>query len=77
MKNYRICFDFAAEEPTKAIIYMLGIIDDPEAQNRPLEWVVIDQATGEEHKITRTLAQLTAEAEADVKNFLSEDSEKG
>lgn len=70
MKNYRICFDFAAETPTKAIIYLLGIVEDPESREKPLEWLVIDQETGEEHKIRRSLAELDAEARADLKKFL-------
>jgi hypothetical protein len=70
MKNYRICFDFAAEQPRKAIIYLVGIIEDPEARNRPLDWLVTDQDTGEEHKIRCTLAELEAEAKADLDKFL-------
>lgn len=71
MKNYRICFDYTAEEPRKAILYLVGIIEDPEARNRPLDWLVIDQATGEEHKIRCTLAELDAEARASLDQFLS------
>lgn len=70
MKNYRICFDFAAETPTKAIIYMVGIVEDPQARERQLDWLVIDKETGEEHKIRRSLAELEAEARADLKKFL-------
>jgi hypothetical protein len=55
MTNYRICFDFAAEEPRKAIIYMLGTIEDPAMQTMPLNWLVIDQDTGEEHHIRCSL----------------------
>ena len=71
MANYRICFDFAAEDPTKAIIYLVGIIEDPNSRNLPLEWLVIDQGTGEEHKIHCTLAELDAIARAGIDDFLS------
>jgi len=37
--NYRICFDFAAEDPTHAIIYLVGIIEDPGSRDLPLEWL--------------------------------------
>lgn len=66
MKNYRICFDYAAESPTKATIYLVGIIKDPAMQTIPFNWLVIDQATGEEYKVRRSLAQLEAEAAADL-----------
>lgn len=75
MKNYRICFDFAAEDPHKAILYLVGIIEDPEARNRPLDWLVIDQESGEEHKIRCTLAELEADARRDIDEFLKR--EKG
>jgi hypothetical protein len=78
MKNYRVSFDYAAESPTKAIIYLIGIIEDPEAWERPLEWLVTDLDSGKQHKITRSLAHLAAEAKADLQKFLDEsNSEKG
>lgn len=58
-KNYRICFDYSAETPTKALIYMLGIIEDPNYEE-----------TGEEHKLTRSLAQIDEEARKSMAELL-------
>jgi hypothetical protein len=78
MKNYRVSFDYAAENPTKAIIYLVGVIEDPNAREQPLHWLVTDLDSGEQHKVTRSLAELEAEAKADVEKFLGEgNSEKG
>jgi len=71
MANYRICFDFAGEDPIHAIIYLVGIIEDPNSRNLPLEWLVIDQGTGEERKIRCTLAELDEIARAGIDDFLS------
>lgn len=72
MNNYRICFDFSAEDPIHAVIYLLGIIEDPASRDLPLEWLVIDQRTGEEHKIRRTLAELDEIARQSTKKLLDE-----
>jgi hypothetical protein len=78
MKNYRVSFDYAAENPTKAIIYMIGIIEDPDRRNMQLHWLVTDLETGEERKIIRSVEQLEEQARAENEEFLGgEDSEKG
>jgi hypothetical protein len=69
--NYRICFDFAAESPRQAVIYLLGLISDPISQDKPFDWTVIDQATGYEHRIRCTFNELEKEAREQVKQFVA------
>jgi hypothetical protein len=61
-KNYRICFDYAADSPRQAVSHLLGIIADPELQDKPFDWLVIDQDSGEEFKIRCTLDEIESEA---------------
>jgi hypothetical protein len=72
MKNFRISFDFAAEDPLKAIIYLVGIIEDPAMQEMPLNWLVTDLESGEEHKIRCSLKELGAESEGMLKKWRKE-----
>ena len=71
-RNYRICFDFAAESPREAVSYLLGIVLDPQSQDTPFNWLVIDQATGEEYRIRCTFNELEKDAAAKVKQFIEE-----
>jgi hypothetical protein len=66
VKNYRICFDLAGETPRAALIYLLGIIQDPGMQDTPFTWLVIDQADGYEYGIRCTLNELEREAKKHV-----------
>ena len=72
MKNYRVSFDFAAENPTKAIIYMIGIIEDPDHRDLPLHWLVTDLATGEQTKLIRSVEELEKLAATENREFLGE-----
>jgi hypothetical protein len=69
-KNYRICFDYAAESPRQAISHLLGIMEDPELRDRPFDWLVIDQDSGEESKIRCTLNEIEAEAREYLRRFI-------
>jgi len=71
LKNYRICFDYSAETPIKALIYMLGIIEDPGSRDIPFDWIVIDETTGEQFKFKLTLAELDAEARKNIASILN------
>jgi hypothetical protein len=68
--NYRICFDFAAEDPRSAISYLIGIILDPASQDTLFDWVVIDTATKKEHRIRCSFNELEKEAAKKVKEFI-------
>lgn len=54
------------EDPLRAIINFLGLIEDRDAANRKIEWVVTDHKTGIEHVVTLSCAELDAIAERDV-----------
>jgi hypothetical protein len=64
--NYRICFDFAAESPREAVAHLLGIVLDPQSQDIPFNWLVIDTATNQEHWIRCTFNELEKEAREHV-----------
>jgi hypothetical protein len=72
MKNYRISFDYSAETPREALIYLVGIIEDPAMQEMPLDWLVTDLESGEEHKIRCSLKELGAESEGMLKKWREE-----
>jgi hypothetical protein len=67
MKRYRVAFDYSAENPTNAVIYLLGIIEDPNLQDMKINWLVTDLDSGEEHKLfalqISDLQQLLEDAE--------------
>ena len=72
MTNYRISFDYAAENPTDAIIYLLGVIEDPnpDIQNLKFDWLVTDLSTGEQRKLSYSLNDLNEIARRKNKEFL-------
>jgi hypothetical protein len=70
--NYRICFDYAAESPRDAVIYLQGLILDPQSQDTPFDWLVIDLDTGQIDRIRCTFNELDKDAAAKVKQFLQE-----
>lgn len=69
LDNYRVEFDYAAESPTRALIYVLGVIEDPNAREIPLQWAVTNLRTGEKHNFTYTLAKLDEIARAQIKEM--------
>jgi len=75
MKNYRVSFDYAAESPTNAVIYLLGVIEDPNLRNVKLNWLVTDLATGEQSKLVYSVEELEAIARGQNREFLN--GEKG
>lgn len=70
MKNYRISFDYSAEDPVRAIVYLVGFIEDRDHRDTPVEWIVEDTDTGQKEKITATLNQLEHVAKRDVQKFI-------
>jgi hypothetical protein len=70
MKRYRVAFDYSAENPTNAVIYLLGIIEDPNLQDMKINWLVTDLDSGEEHKLIYSLNELNAIARQENKDFL-------
>lgn len=72
MKNYRISFDYEAEDPTQAVIHLLGIIQDPAMQDLKFNWLVKDLDSGEEHQVTYSVNELEAIAREDTKRRLDE-----
>ncbi len=69
--NYRIAFDYAAETPREAVSHLLGLIDDPELQDKPFDWVVTDQDSGEEHHVRCTFNEIEREALQHIREFIS------
>jgi hypothetical protein len=72
MKNFRVSFDYLAENPRAALIYLVGLIEDPEMQELPFDWLVTDLVTGEEHKIRCSLKELEVESAEMLKKWKRE-----
>jgi hypothetical protein len=58
MKHYRISFDFDAEDPTHAVMYLLSIGEDPGLADTKFDWIVKDLDTGEERKLSLSAREL-------------------
>jgi hypothetical protein len=69
-KNYRISFEYAAEDPVHAVIYLLGIIGDPVMQDIKYTWIVTNLATGEESTLALSLNELNEIAKKENDDFL-------
>jgi hypothetical protein len=70
MKNYRVSFDYEAENPINAVIYLLGLVQDPNLQEMKIDWLVTDLGTGEQSKLAYSVKELEAIARGNVKEFL-------
>lgn len=69
--NYVICFSYAAETPREAISHLLGLVLDPESQNTPFDWLVIDTGNHKEYPIRCTFKELEEEAGKKVDMFMA------
>jgi hypothetical protein len=69
MKHYRISFDFDAEDPTHAVMYLLSIGEDPDVADIKFDWLVKDLESGEEHKVSCTPRQLEELAKQENAEF--------
>jgi hypothetical protein len=69
MKHYRISFDFDAEDPTHAVMYLLSLGEDPGLADVKFDWVVKDLDSGEETKLALTPRELEELAKRENKEF--------
>jgi hypothetical protein len=69
MKHYRISFDFDAEDPTHAVMYLLSIGEDPGLADVKFDWMVKDLDSGEETKLALTPRELEELAKRENKEF--------
>jgi hypothetical protein len=69
MKHYRISFDFDAEDPTHAVMYVLSLGEDPGLADVKFDWVVKDLDSGEETKLALSVNELQELAKRENKEF--------
>jgi hypothetical protein len=72
MKNYRVSFDHAAEDPVHAVIYLIGLLEDPKMQSMVFEWLVTDTSTGAQTKVKASVDQLQHTAADELRRFMED-----
>jgi hypothetical protein len=69
MKNYRVCFEYPAEDPVHAVIYLVGLTEDPGMRDIVFEWLVTDLDSGTQTKVKASLDQLQHTAADELRRF--------
>ena len=70
MKNYRISFDLSAEDPRHAVMYLAGIVEDPDLRDTEFNWTVEDLESGEQTRVRASFNELETEAAGELQRFL-------
>lgn len=70
MAKYRVSFEYEAEDPVHAVIYLVGLIETPDMRDIRFDWMVTEVESGKETKVSATLEELEKIAKEDIDQFL-------